>query len=122
MSQTTRSPKDVEPSEPLQTKMKTKPNQNQEEFVGGFRSRFSQERHGGLRAKLARAQYVLYKDVDGLQSGDSLSALNRAVSLFLKEAPLARASRQGRLVLSGVEDGSPPTKYGGPKGRSGPRS
>ncbi len=74
-----------------------------------FRQRFYDGLHAGLRAKLARAQYVLWKDPEGYQRGDSLSALNKAVSDFLKEAPLGRGAR---AFAAQVEDGQPRTTSG----------
>ena len=60
-----------------------------------LRSRHFEGLHAALRAKLARAQHVLWIDPEGYQRGESLSRLNAAVSAFLKEVPFA-PSRRGQ--------------------------
>ncbi len=85
-------------------------------FAQSFRQRSYQGLHAGLRAKLARAQYVLWKDPEGYQRGESLSLLNRAVSAFLAEAPLGRGAK---AFEAQVEAGPPRSKSGARRGMSG---
>ncbi len=90
MSQTSRSPKGAGSStEDLTRNVRTATTSQGEDLFLPFRQRHYEGLHAGLRAKLARAQYVLWKDPEGYQRGESLLALGRAVSAFLKEAPLA---------------------------------
>ncbi len=56
-----------------------------------LRSRHAESVHRVLRAKLAKAGHLLFVDEFGSLRGESLLALNRAVSAFLEDAHLARS-------------------------------
>ncbi len=111
-----------DPESESDAKMSPIPKPRNDTSSDSFRLRSQQAVHRGILNKLARAQHVLYRDLEGYQRGDSLSRLNAAVSSFLAEAHLVRDYPQDGPDGPRDEDGSPRFKSGVTKATSGRRS